>query len=287
MLKGPYLQDLAPTSITVMWQLDELAPAQADRRRTGWRARAGRRGARIAEARIDGPRAVEPLSLSRRGRRRDLARRVRDRAAGRQGRAVLVRRGRRLAQRHRAASPRRRADVARGPRLRARHRRHGRRRRRARISGSSSSTSRTSCCATTSTSRRSATTIARAAAAPRIRTARTSRSPRTAATPSATTRSRYASVAVPRARLQRVQLRAHRSDVVDRARADRGAPGPGDPPRLRRDAPPAVLDLAARRRSATCASAGRRCSRSTRSPRCSPATTTSTSAPSTTACTTS
>ena len=28
MLKGPYLQDLAPTSITVMWQLDELAPAK-------------------------------------------------------------------------------------------------------------------------------------------------------------------------------------------------------------------------------------------------------------------
>ena len=28
MLKGPYLQDLAPTSITVMWQLDEHAPAQ-------------------------------------------------------------------------------------------------------------------------------------------------------------------------------------------------------------------------------------------------------------------
>ena len=28
MLKGPYLQDLAPTSITVMWQIDELAPAR-------------------------------------------------------------------------------------------------------------------------------------------------------------------------------------------------------------------------------------------------------------------
>ena len=29
MLKGPYLQDLAPTSITVMWQLDEPQPARS------------------------------------------------------------------------------------------------------------------------------------------------------------------------------------------------------------------------------------------------------------------
>ncbi|CAN5369853.1 hypothetical protein BH11MYX1_BH11MYX1_50670 [soil metagenome] len=28
MLKGPYLQDLAPTSITVMWEMDEEVPAK-------------------------------------------------------------------------------------------------------------------------------------------------------------------------------------------------------------------------------------------------------------------
>lgn len=53
MLKGPYLQDLAPTSITVMWELDEERPAKlVITGPSGTRTQAVA-AARVAEARID------------------------------------------------------------------------------------------------------------------------------------------------------------------------------------------------------------------------------------------
>jgi calcineurin-like phosphoesterase family protein len=50
MLKGPYLQDLAPTSITVMWQLDQAAPARVTV--TGPGGPGGVRSLEVAAARI-------------------------------------------------------------------------------------------------------------------------------------------------------------------------------------------------------------------------------------------
>jgi acid phosphatase type 7 len=62
MLKGPYLQDLAPTSITVMWQLDEAKPARLVVTGRGGERAMDVAGARIAEARITG---LEPASRYR------------------------------------------------------------------------------------------------------------------------------------------------------------------------------------------------------------------------------
>ncbi|MEO8702460.1 MAG: metallophosphoesterase [Kofleriaceae bacterium] len=53
MLKGPYLQDLAPTSITVMWQLDEPKPAKLTVTGPGGARVIDVAGARIAEATVD------------------------------------------------------------------------------------------------------------------------------------------------------------------------------------------------------------------------------------------
>ncbi|HEV7559576.1 MAG TPA: metallophosphoesterase family protein [Kofleriaceae bacterium] len=52
MLKGPYLQDLAPTSITVMWQLDTPAPAKLTVTGPDGSKTQAVEGARIAEATI-------------------------------------------------------------------------------------------------------------------------------------------------------------------------------------------------------------------------------------------
>ncbi len=54
MLKGPYLQDLAPTSITVMWQLDEPQPAKLIVTGPAGEHAQDVSAANIAEARIDG-----------------------------------------------------------------------------------------------------------------------------------------------------------------------------------------------------------------------------------------
>jgi 3',5'-cyclic AMP phosphodiesterase CpdA len=54
MLKGPYLQDLAPTSITVMWQLDEAKPATLTVNGPGGEKVLAVAAARIAEATVDG-----------------------------------------------------------------------------------------------------------------------------------------------------------------------------------------------------------------------------------------
>jgi hypothetical protein len=54
MLKGPYLQDLAPTSITVMFQLDEPVPATIVVGGPGGEKRYDVPAARIVEARLDG-----------------------------------------------------------------------------------------------------------------------------------------------------------------------------------------------------------------------------------------
>jgi predicted phosphodiesterase len=54
MLKGPYLQDLAPSSITVMWQMDELAPAKLIVEGPGGERTQDVAPARIAEARVEG-----------------------------------------------------------------------------------------------------------------------------------------------------------------------------------------------------------------------------------------
>lgn len=54
MLKGPYLQDLAPTSITVMWQLDEPVPAKLIVTGPSGERTIDVPGDHIAEARIDG-----------------------------------------------------------------------------------------------------------------------------------------------------------------------------------------------------------------------------------------
>lgn len=53
MLKGPYLQDLAPTSITVMWHLDRAAPARLSIDGPGGERTLEVAAARIAEATID------------------------------------------------------------------------------------------------------------------------------------------------------------------------------------------------------------------------------------------
>jgi 3',5'-cyclic AMP phosphodiesterase CpdA len=53
MLKGPYLQDLAPTSITVMWHLDQLAPARVVVVGPGGSRAVDAAAARIGEATID------------------------------------------------------------------------------------------------------------------------------------------------------------------------------------------------------------------------------------------
>jgi predicted phosphodiesterase len=54
MLKGPYLQDLAPQSITVMWQMDELIPAKLIVEGPGGTRTQAVAPARISEARVDG-----------------------------------------------------------------------------------------------------------------------------------------------------------------------------------------------------------------------------------------
>ncbi len=54
MLKGPYLQDLAPTSITVMWQMDEQQPATLVVSGPGGDRTIEVPGDRIVEARLDG-----------------------------------------------------------------------------------------------------------------------------------------------------------------------------------------------------------------------------------------
>ena len=54
MLKGPYLQDLAPTSITVMWQLDEMKPGKLTVEGPGGTRELAVDKARIAEARVEG-----------------------------------------------------------------------------------------------------------------------------------------------------------------------------------------------------------------------------------------
>lgn len=53
MLKGPYLQDLAPTSITVMWHLDHAAPARVVVEGPGGTRAIDAMAARIGEATID------------------------------------------------------------------------------------------------------------------------------------------------------------------------------------------------------------------------------------------
>jgi 3',5'-cyclic AMP phosphodiesterase CpdA len=62
MLKGPYLQDLAPTSITVMWQIDEPQPAKLVVEGPNVQRTLEVAGAHIAEARVDG---LEPSSRYR------------------------------------------------------------------------------------------------------------------------------------------------------------------------------------------------------------------------------
>jgi predicted phosphodiesterase len=54
MLKGPYLQDLAPESITVMWQLDEAKPGTLVVMGPGGEQTIKVEPARIAEARVEG-----------------------------------------------------------------------------------------------------------------------------------------------------------------------------------------------------------------------------------------
>jgi 3',5'-cyclic AMP phosphodiesterase CpdA len=62
MLKGPYLQDLAPESITVMWQLAEPVPAKLTVTGPGGERSQDVGAARIVEARIDG---LEPATRYR------------------------------------------------------------------------------------------------------------------------------------------------------------------------------------------------------------------------------
>jgi predicted phosphodiesterase len=54
MLKGPYLQDLAPTSITVMWQMDEMVPAKLVVEGPGGERKQDVAPQRIVEARVEG-----------------------------------------------------------------------------------------------------------------------------------------------------------------------------------------------------------------------------------------
>jgi predicted phosphodiesterase len=62
MLKGPYLQDLAPTAVTVMWQLEQARPARVIVEGPGGRREQEVTAARISEARIEG---LEPSSRYR------------------------------------------------------------------------------------------------------------------------------------------------------------------------------------------------------------------------------
>jgi 3',5'-cyclic AMP phosphodiesterase CpdA len=62
MLKGPYLQDLAPSSITVMWQMDELAPAKLIVEGPGGTRTQDVAPARIVEAEVEG---LQPSSRYR------------------------------------------------------------------------------------------------------------------------------------------------------------------------------------------------------------------------------
>jgi len=62
MLKGPYLQDLAPTSITVMWELEEPIPGKLVVTGTAGEKTVDVPADRIAEARIDG---LEPAKRYR------------------------------------------------------------------------------------------------------------------------------------------------------------------------------------------------------------------------------
>jgi acid phosphatase type 7 len=62
MLKGPYLQDLAPRSITVMWQMDHLAPAKLVVEGPGGTRSQDVAPARIVEAVVEG---LEPSSRYR------------------------------------------------------------------------------------------------------------------------------------------------------------------------------------------------------------------------------
>ena len=62
MLKGPYLQDLAPTSITVMWQLDEAKPARLVITGPEGERTQDVASARIAEATVEG---LQPSSRYR------------------------------------------------------------------------------------------------------------------------------------------------------------------------------------------------------------------------------
>ncbi|MBC7975907.1 MAG: hypothetical protein H7138_13125, partial [Myxococcales bacterium] len=54
MVKGPYLQDLAPTSITVMWQLEPPAPARVVIDGPGGERAIEVAAARIGEAKLHG-----------------------------------------------------------------------------------------------------------------------------------------------------------------------------------------------------------------------------------------
>ncbi|MDB4957704.1 MAG: metallophosphoesterase [Myxococcales bacterium] len=62
MLKGPYLQDLAPNSITVMWQMDEMIPGKLVVIGPGGEKSQDVNAAHVIEARIDG---LEPSSRYR------------------------------------------------------------------------------------------------------------------------------------------------------------------------------------------------------------------------------
>ena len=54
MLKGPYLQDLAPQSITVMWQMDQPTAAQLTVEGPGGKRTLDVPAGRISEAKIEG-----------------------------------------------------------------------------------------------------------------------------------------------------------------------------------------------------------------------------------------
>ncbi|MGE5186754.1 MAG: metallophosphoesterase family protein [Acidobacteriota bacterium] len=54
MLKGPYLQDLAPTSITVMWEMDEVVPGKLTVTGPGGAKTIDVPAAPVVEARVDG-----------------------------------------------------------------------------------------------------------------------------------------------------------------------------------------------------------------------------------------
>ena len=62
MLKGPYLQDLAPSSITVMWEMDEVVPGKLIVDGPGGEKTLDVPAQQIAEARIDG---LQPSSRYR------------------------------------------------------------------------------------------------------------------------------------------------------------------------------------------------------------------------------